>query len=115
MKRLLAKNDEIQDKIEKSEMDIDVCASFFAELESQSILENVPMNSKNDDQSNISSLKIIDTTLSSPHALVVDDEDMNVFALQEMLRACKYESDAAYSREKAIELVKKRIEMVKRG
>ena len=70
---------------------------------------------KNDDQSNISSLKIIDTTLSSPPALVVDDEDMNVFALQEMLKTCNYESDAAYSGEKAIELVKKRIEMVKRG
>ena len=115
MKRLLAENDEIQDKIEKSEKDIDVCSSFFAELESENVQVNVPLIKKDDVQSNISNLQIIDTKLSTPPALVVDDEDMNVFALQEMLKACKYESDAAYSGEKAVELVKKRIELVERG
>ena len=40
---------------------------------------------------------------------------MNVFALQELLKSEEIESDASYNGEKAIELVKERIQMVTQG
>ena len=36
--------------------------------------------------------------------LVVDDEDMNIVVLQGMLKALNYESEAAYTEQKALEL-----------
>ena len=53
--------------------------------------------------------------VSSKPALVVDDDDFNVFMLQELLLQQEFESESAICEQKAIELVKKRIQEVLRG
>ena len=53
-------------------------------------------------------------SISTP-ALVVDDEDLNVFALQGLLKGENYESDIAYTEQAAIDLFNTRVEKVLRG